>query len=656
MIISIDFSDMNVRRKWTVQECYEMKQTTLTGSVKDFKPLEIILVNKTDKEAAWDWMVKNYHYLGYEKTIGPRVKYLVLYAGTPIAALSYNRAALKIGVRDDYIGWSQEQKQALLKHVVSNNRFLILPWVKIKNLASHLLSQTLKMLKKDWPALFGDKPYIIETFVDKEKFKGTCYIAANWSYLGETKGYGKIGKTFVYHGKRKGVYIYILNQAFIERIRQASCHQSLKTVKRKMPTMMLQTMDWSPGILEEAGVTSEAVAGLGAMLGEYLERYSGCFARSEQRGHAACYAKGLLSDLERKSIEPIALRYAGPGEVRRMQHFTQGGIWDDAGMLAIYQAHLSSIVSDPEGMITVDGCDFQKKGTESVGVARQYCGALGKTENCQAGVFVGYSGANGYGLIDKSLYVPEKWFEDSYAERREKCGVPEGLTFKTKPQLASDMIRKTVAYGLFPAKWLGCDASFGSNKEFLDSIPNSLYYFADIHSNMLAFLSMPEISAPPYGGTGRKNLKPRPSFAPVPVANIAADATIPWESVTLGEGAKGPIVADEKCVRVVDCREGLPSRWQWLYIRRLSDSSLKFSICNAPADTPVETLRKMALMRWPIEQCFEECKSNLGMDHYEGRSWNLWHRHMAFVFIVHLFLLELRLLFKKNSNFNASPS
>jgi len=433
---------MKAGSEWIMQGYDEIKQAYLTGSVKDFKPLEIINVNKTEKEAVWDWMVKNYHYLGYEKTIGPRIKYLVLYAGTPIAALSYNRAALKIGVRDDYIGWNQAQKQTMLKNVVSNNRFLILPWIKIKYLASHLLSRTIKMLQKDWPALFGEMPFAVETFVDRDKFKGTCYLAANWQYLGETKGYGKIGKAFVYHGNRKGVYIYVINKPFLDHIRQDAYRQSLQEkAKRKMPTMMLQAMDWNPDILEEAGVTEESVAGLGDMLGDYLERYSDCFARSEQRAHAACYAKGLLSDLERKSIEPIALRYASPDEVRRMQYFTQGGIWDDEGMLAIYQAHLSSIVSVQEGMLTVDGCDFPKKGKESVGVSRQYCGAAGKTENCQAGVFLGYSGVNGYGLINKGLYMPEKWFEDPYAERRIKCGVPEGLAFQTKPQMASEMIR-----------------------------------------------------------------------------------------------------------------------------------------------------------------------------------------------------------------------
>ena len=513
------------------------------------------------------------------------------------------------------------------------------------------------MLQRDWPVLFGEKPFAVETFVDMEKFKGTCYIAANWLYLGETKGYGKVGKAFVYHGKRKGVYIYIINKAFLERIRQESCRQSLEEkAKRKMPTMMLQAMDWNPNILEEAGVTEENVAGLGDLLGNYLERYSDCFARSEQRAHAACYAKGLLSDLERKSIEPIAMRYASPGEVRRMQYFTQGGIWDDEGMLASYQAHFSSIVSDHEGMITVDGCDFPKKGTESVGVSRQYCGAVGKTENCQAGVFLGYSGAKGYGLIDKRLYMPEKWFGDSYAERREKCGVPKDLVFQTKPQMASEMIKKAVGSGLFPARWVGCDAAFGRSKAFLDAIPKSLNYFADVPSDMQVYTDMPDIWMPPYSGKGRRDLRLISSFSPVTVSAIADNPTIPWESVILGEGAKGPIKADEKCVRVVDCRNNLPGEWLWLYIRRLSDNTFKFSLCNASHETPIETLRRLAVMRWPIEQCFEECKTNLGMDHYEGRSWNLWHRHMVFVFVVHLFLLELRLRFQKKTDLDIVAS
>ena len=150
----------------------------------------------------------------------------------------------------------------------------------------------------------------------------------------------------------------------------------------------------------------------------------------------------------------------------------------------------------------------------------------------------------------------------------------------------------------------------------------------------------------------------RASQKPIPVSSIADDVSIPWQRVILAEGAKGPIVAEVKCLRVIDSRDitnsrhyPLPNKEVWLYIRRFSDGRIKYSLCNAPADTPMETLNKVATMRWPIEQCFEECKSYLGMDHCEARSRTSWYRHMLFVFIAHLFLQEIRIRFKKNCLF-----
>jgi hypothetical protein len=403
--------------------------TPLSGTLKEFQPLDIRIVNQTEFEPTWDLMVRYYHYLGYDKMIGPRIKYLVFQKGVPIAALSYNRAVLRIGVRDRFIDWNDKQKQKYLSHVVNNNRFLILPWVKIRNLASHLLSRTLKMVRNDWYSMYGIEPYIVETFVDQEKYKGTCYKAANWHYLGETKGFAKEGMTFVYHGHRKGVYIYLLNPGFLDAIQSDPCHQTLKKLSERVPNMMLQRPDWNPKILAQAGITDEVVAGLGNLLEEYLASYSSCYARSEQRIHSECFVKGLLSKLERKSIEPIALEYEGQSAVRGMQNFFKDGIWDDSAALKIYQERLSSTISEPTGMINADGSDFPKKGKKSVGVKRQYCGVLGKTENCQAGVFIGYSSNKGYGLIDRELFMPEEWFNNEYQGLRKECGVPEELVF-----------------------------------------------------------------------------------------------------------------------------------------------------------------------------------------------------------------------------------
>ena len=410
-----------------------LNQEQLTGSVRDLPAITIVNVSHTRKEATWDYMVRAYHYLGYQKMIGPRIKYLIYADERPIAALSYNRASLSIGTREEYVGWDSEQKRQLLPHVVNNNRFLILPWVKVKNLASHILSLSLKQLKVDWPAIYGYMPYMVETFVDLNRNKGVCYRAANWVYLGQTKGFGKVGKAFVYHGNPKGVYIYVLNKGFSRIIKEnTASRRTLKTANREALMMMLQTPDWNPAILEEAGITVESVGTLADKLLSFIEQFKECFSRKKQYKHAACYIKGLLSDLDRKSIEPIALRYAGSEkEVRNMQYFLPHGAWDETSMLAIYQSLMAEAADglepDPDGMLTLDGSCMPKKGTESVGVARQYCGRLGKTDNCQEGVFVGYTCRNVYGLLNARLYMPQKWFG------RRLCAAPGEMRCPQKP-------------------------------------------------------------------------------------------------------------------------------------------------------------------------------------------------------------------------------
>jgi len=330
---------------------------------------------------------------------------------TPVAAVSYNRAALKVGVLGYFLGWNEEQKRKLLPHVVNNNRFLILPWVKIRYLASHLLSRTLKLLLRDWPALFGTEPYFVETFVDRSKYPGTCYRAANWRYLGETRGFAKVGKVFVYHGNRKGVYIYLLNKRLHRLIDEDPSRHRTPKVRERVSNMQLSIPDWNPEILAQVGLPVAEVAKLGEILDEYMGIFQDCYPICNQRKHGETFVKGLLSDLERKSIEPIALRYQDRKAVRNMQSFFQKSPWDDQKMLNIYQQRLSSLINDSEGMINVDSSDFPKKGRHSVGVHRQYCRILGKTENCQSSVYAGYSGSKGYGLVDRRLYLPQKWFK-----------------------------------------------------------------------------------------------------------------------------------------------------------------------------------------------------------------------------------------------------
>ena len=322
--------------------------------------------------------------------------------------------------------------------------------------------------------------------------------------------------------------------------------------------------------------------------------------------------------------------------------------FDESRMLATYKSELSARVSHPGGMLSCDSTELPKKGKHSVGVDRQYCDRLGKIENCQSLVTIGYASDRGYGLVDYRLYMPEKWFTDEYSDLRYDCWLPDDLTFKTKPEIASELLNNAYLSGLFPAKWIGCDSFFGANKPFLDSLPEGVCYFADIRCTTTVFTSMPEVALPEYSGRGKRPTRLQASFPPVKVSQIATDDSIPWERVILGEGAKGPSFADVKALRVIECRDDLPGAEVWLYIRRLTDGKLKFSLSNAPADIGRAELDRAAILRWPIEQCHEECKGELGMDHCEARTWTAFHRHVLFVLIAHLFLLDVRQRFKKN--------
>lgn len=618
-------------------------RTILEGDLGDFTdPVLIYKVDETKWEALWDHLVKTYHYLGFESTIGGRVKYLVTLGKKLVGAISFCSAVYHLGPRDQFVGWDEGTRVKYLPHLLNNNRFLILPWIKVRNLASHILALSLKRIRVDWKKQYEVEPYMVETFVDRQKYHGTSYKAANWTYLGVTKGFGKLGKGFVYHGNEKDLYVYVMNHRF-RRIFKPDTGR-LTDTRKDLLRMINGIPLFFPDILEKLGVTDLTCENFDNLLLEHLERYLRYLNRKELKPHMVATIKGHLSNLERKSNEPIALAFEGACEVRNLANFMTRSPFDHEGMLEEYQKEVCGILSHPEGMITGDGCDFPKKGKYSVGVARQYCGRLGKVDNCQASVMVGYTSPNGYGLLDYTLYMPKKWFSDEYAELRLKCQVPKDLEFKTKNQLLLDLITKAFNSGKLEAKYVGVDSSFGKDHTFLDSLPKGLIYFADIPSNHLVFVGRPEMVVPEYCGRGRMPVA-TPSFPPLRVRDIAADPSFPWEDVVLGMGAKGPIIAKDKCLKVVEVRDGNPGSDVWLYLRQLEDGSIKYALCNESMEATKEAVRKPALMRWTIEQSFKECKEHLGMDHYEVRIWQAWRRHILFTFISHLFIIKLRRLF-----------
>jgi SRSO17 transposase len=383
--------------------------------------------------------------------------------------------------------------------------------------------------------------------------------------------------------------------------------------------------------------------------------FSPLFRRPEQRAWSQDYLHGLLLTIPRKSIEPMVLHLHGADRnaVRAMQQFLSEGAWDDRAILRRLWHQLAVELGDEDGVLVLDGSDFPKQAHESVGVARQYCGELGKTANCQAGVFLAYASQHGYALLDRRLYLPEVWFTDDYAERRVACGVPHDLSFATKSELGWAMIEAVAQSGRVPCRWVACDQGFGKNPELLDQIGSlGLWYFAEVPHDTRVWRERPATVLPTWSGPGpkpkRQRLAPE-AGAPQEVQTIAAALPAQqWQRHVIQEGSQGPQLAEFAFLRVVAMRDSLPGPQVWLVLRRsLRDGELKTYLCNAPAEIAQQRLVRTSGMRWPIESCFEVGKQELGMGDYEVRSWRGWHHHMTLVLLAMAFLVRLQGRFEK---------
>jgi SRSO17 transposase len=385
----------------------------------------------------------------------------------------------------------------------------------------------------------------------------------------------------------------------------------------------------------------------------YYQEFAGLFFRREQSEWGLKYLQGLLLPEGGKSVEELALRLEG-GNVRNMQQFLGEGAWDDEALLARHAELVAESVGDATGVLIVDGSDFPKKGRYSAGVARQYCGATGKIDNCQAGVFLAYASRHGHTLVDRRLYLPQEWFAPASGERWERCAIPDGTIFRTKPELAWEMIERVHAQGALPFRWVACDEAFGDNYEFLrrlEALPQA--YLADVPVSTLVWLERPRTEVPPPKTKGRAPSRERVvAGTPPPIRVDALAARLPksaWRLHRVKAGEKGPIRGHFAFVRAVAARDGLPGPDVWAVFRRSRSEphELKVFLSNAPWDTPQKELIRVSGMRWPIETCFEEAKGALGMADYQTRFWCGWHHHMTLVILAHHFVVGLRLRHKK---------
>jgi SRSO17 transposase len=388
-------------------------------------------------------------------------------------------------------------------------------------------------------------------------------------------------------------------------------------------------------LLADATLTPEAVAGCQARLTAFLQRYLPHFYRIEQRNHAGTVIRGLLSGLDRKTCEPIA---SGAGLHRKtIQTFVGSGAWDDEAVMTELRTHVREELAGPDGVVVIDPSAFPKKGTASCGVDRQWCGRLGKLDNCQVGVFLAYAAQDGYAPLDRRLYLPEDWADDS--TRRQKCHVPPEVQFREKWQIALDLLDRSLP-GL-PHGWITGDDEFGRPAEFRAQLRRRRErYILDVPCNTT--VRDLERRRPPRrkAGVGRKREVP---FVRAD-AWAASQLGSRWERITVRPGEKGPLEVDAMTVRVRAKHEGrIGPEERLIVIRSVGEARIDYALTNAGPEVPLAELVRVQRQRHRIEELFEAGNGEAGLDHYEVRSWVGWHHHMTLALVALWFLgLERR--------------
>lgn len=394
------------------------------------------------------------------------------------------------------------------------------------------------------------------------------------------------------------------------------------------------------------------------LFNDFLERFTPLLVddkRTESRKERAkAYLRGLLLDAEStKTAEAIALKVHGDAsQVRMTQVFLGQSAWPDQPLRDELVRWVDQELGTAAGTLIVDESSIPKCGDQSVGVARQYCGATGKVDNCQTGVYLVYASAEGHTLLDERLYLPDEWATD--ASRREEAGVPEEIVFRTKPELGLELVRTVgpkVRHG-----WVTFDEAYGKDPAFLSGLEEmSERYIGEVPKTCRGWLRRPKVQEPQAGRHGRPRRKPRvapgepkPQTVEEILASLPASA---WKRLQFREGTKGTQVAHFARVRFVVERDDLPGPELWLVIERSCDQApyIKYYLSNAAPDCPLLEMAQAGHNRWPVEDCFLRGKQEVGLDDYEVRGWRGWHHHMTLVMLALWFLvLQKRRLGKKN--------
>lgn len=387
-----------------------------------------------------------------------------------------------------------------------------------------------------------------------------------------------------------------------------------------------------------------------AAFAAFHREFAPLFGRTEAQRRSEQYVRGLLvQQTDRRNAENIAEAVEG-ATPRALQRLLTEAPWETAPVVDALQRYLGPRLNAPDGVFVLDESGIPKKGTKSVGVARQSCGGVpsgpGKVGNCQLGVFLAYVSERGHALIDARLSLPREWADDR--PRCRAAGVPEEVGYQSKADLGLALLEHARKAGHLTGNWVTADEDYGKVPTLRDALDAAGWrYVLEVPLPTPVFLAPAPVAVPVWSGRGRRPTRPR-LVAGTPAAMPAQEwargrPAADWQELTVAEGAQGPRTDQFAARRVWESRDGLPGPERWLVARRnLDGSELKVYLSNAPADTPLRTLGQVGAARWPIETELQVGKGETGLDEYEVRSWRGWHHHMALVLLAGAFLLTIQ--------------
>lgn len=378
----------------------------------------------------------------------------------------------------------------------------------------------------------------------------------------------------------------------------------------------------------------------------FHQRFAPLFGRPEARQRSEQYLRGLLvQQTDRRNAENLAEAVTG-ATPRALQRFLSESPWRIAPVIDALQTELGQRLNTPDGVFVLDETGFPKQGRHSVGVARQYCGTLGKVGNCQLGVFLAYVSERGHALVDHRLYLPRAWTDD--AARRQATGVPSAVTYQSKAELGLAMLGQAQARGSLSGDWVTADEDYGKVPSLRDALATAgWHYVLEVPWSTPVFERLATTAVPDWSGHGRRPTRVRLAEGEAPSRSAQAIAAeigpAEWQVLLVAEGAQGPRQYQFAARRVWEARDGLPGPAGWLVLRHnLDGSEPKAYLSNAPASTPLLIMARVGAQRWPIETEFQTEKGETGLDEYEVRGWSGWQHHITLALLAGAFLLAIQ--------------